>query len=496
MCGIFACYPNTRQWLEHSVLVHSSRGPDQNNISSFKNFGISINRLAITGDLEKGFQPVTSSTRNTLCVFNGAIFNTDELIANFSLNPVSKNDVAVVLELYEKIGERFLNYVRGMFALIVIDRKRDALLVSRDVLGIKPLYWVSEGDVIFFSSTIAAIPEKFHHLTKAFPPGTVWKDGKFIKPINIQVQKTKDIEAILLETIETHIPNEVKWGCSLSGGVDSALLAAMAKKKVTDVNCYTLETGEGEDSKAADFVAKFLKVKLKKVKINENDIMEAIPIVIKNLATYHPTTIIGALLTYFISKAAFQDGLKVMLFGEGADEMFGGYDKYQRNLKDSQIIEDVEKEMIFDQNNLWLSHNKRVEHASMAVSVEARVPFQDLKIVRNARLIPFRFKIDQKHRLKNKILLRAIASKYLPGIIFKREKATITQGTTLLQLVWNVVDRIYSKCSVNQKEVETFNLKTKEDRVFFSYWKDFYPNLANDETELIKRGLLFLPKTY
>ena len=168
---------------------------------------------------------------------------------------------------------------------------------------------------------------------------------------------------------------------------------------------------------------------------------------------------------------------------------------YSLNYVDSKFYQNYK----FDEGSVIFvgnSHNKRVDHASMAVSVEARVPFQDLKIVRNARLIPFRFKIDQKHRLKNKILLRAIASKYLPGIIFKREKATITQGTTLLQLVWNVVDRIYSKCSVNQKEVETFNLKTKEDRVFFSYWKDFYPNLANDETELIKRGLLFLPKTY
>ena len=152
--------------------------------------------------------------------------------------------------------------------------------------------------------------------------------------------------------------------------------------------------------------------------------------------------------------------------------------------------------MIFDQNNLWLSHNKRVDHASMAVSIEARVPFQDLEIVGNARHIPFRFKIDHKHRLKNKILLRAIASKYLPGVIIKRKKAAISRGTNLLQLVWNAVDSIYSKCLVSSKEVENYNLKTMEDQVFFSYWRDFYPNLANKELELINRGLHFSPKAY
>jgi hypothetical protein len=117
-------------------------------------------------------------------------------------------------------------------------------------------------------------------------------------------------------------------------------------------------------------------------------------------------------------------------------------------------------------------------------------------MVGNARYITFRFKIDNKHRLKNKILFRAIASKYLRGVICKRKKAIISRGTNLLKLVWNAVDRIYSKSLVSAKDVENFNLKTMEDQVFLSYWRDSYPNLANKGLELINRGLLPLPKAY
>ena len=90
MCGIFACYPNNELWLERSVSVHSNRGPDQTHTFSFNDFGIGINRLAVTGHLENRFQPVATSSGNTLCVFNGAIFNTVELLKIFFWNPSQK----------------------------------------------------------------------------------------------------------------------------------------------------------------------------------------------------------------------------------------------------------------------------------------------------------------------------------------------------------------------------------------------------------------------
>ena len=92
MCGIFACRPIVNEWLENSILKHQERGPDQSAINTFKDIGISVNRLAITGNLEEGSQPVFSSSKDTYCVFNGAIYNTDELKKQFSLKVKSKNE--------------------------------------------------------------------------------------------------------------------------------------------------------------------------------------------------------------------------------------------------------------------------------------------------------------------------------------------------------------------------------------------------------------------
>ncbi len=494
MCGIFACSPIKDSWLDKSIKEHTFRGPDQSSKFLFKNFGFSVNRLAITGDLENGSQPVSSKSGDTMCIFNGAVFNTDILLKQFSLKPKSRNDAAIILELYEKIGQEFLDYVRGMFSIILIDKKSNSILVSRDILGIKPLFWVSCGDVTIFSSSLQAIPSEHHSSVKAFPPGNVWIDKEFKNAIQQKIAVTKDLESILLEAVKSHIPKEVKWGCALSGGVDSSLLCALAKKQGHNFRCYTLDTGEGEDRNAAIVVSKFLDLELKAVKVDKKDIINALPIVINALGVFDVQMLIGALLTYFVSKAAYEDGLKVMLFGEGADEVFGGYKKYT-SLLDSGAPESViQNTMIRDQKELWLTHNKRVDHASMATSIEARVPFQDSQIIVNARRVPLKFKVDPQHRLRDKILLRAIASKYLPSIIFKRGKNVISQGTSILELVFSAIDEIFPKISVEAEDIKNFNLATKDEKVCFSIWKRFYPNLASSKSEMIKRQLIPIEK--
>ena len=112
MCGIFACKPFNKNWLEESVIKHQERGPDQNAIQFFQDIGVSVNRLAITGNLDDGSQPVFSNSNETFCVFNGALYNTEELKERFSLILNSTNEAAVLVELYELKGEKFTNYLR------------------------------------------------------------------------------------------------------------------------------------------------------------------------------------------------------------------------------------------------------------------------------------------------------------------------------------------------------------------------------------------------
>ena len=484
MCGIFACKPVVKTWLKNSTEKQYERGPDQSAHYIIGDMGVAVNRLAITGSLEEGAQPIFSKSKNSLCVFNGAIYNTEILIKKFSLDPKSTNDAAVALELFELVGKSFLDHLEGMFSIIVIDIKTNSMLVARDVLGIKPLYYAKHQETHVFASSLKAIPADFLPYAKPFPPGLVWIDDNFSHEINPQVRQNKNLEQVLISAIESHIPKEVAWGCSLSGGVDSSVICALAKDLGYTFNCYVLDAGGSGDPQSAKVVADHLKLPLKFVKVTKDDIKRALPVVIEALATYNSQLILGGLATYFISRAAAKDGLKVMLFGEGADEIFGGYRRY----KESSSPEDLHSMMIEDQNSLWLSHNKRVDHASMAASIEVRVPFRDLNVIGNSREIPIDKKVDLSNELVDKICLRQIALKYLPKKIAGREKITISSGSGLSVLVAEVLKE--TKCDpLSKADVIAFNLRNQPEMLFLSMWKKYYPNLSDNYFDLVNRNL-------
>ncbi len=340
-----------------------------------------------------------------------------------------------------------------------------------------------------FSSSIRAIPKEMLPFVKPFPPGKIWVDNEKLIDIEPKIEKKSNFEDLLSETVKKHIPKEVKWGCSLSGGIDSSIICALAKNLGYDFPCYVLDAGNSGDSDAAKVVADHLGLPLKVVKVTKEDVKEAIPILVDALATYNHSIIVGSLCTYFISKAAAKDGLKVLLFGDGADEMFAGYDRYKKIDK----VDEIQKLLIVDQKELWLSQNKRLDHASMAASIEARVPFQDINIYFNSRDIPIRKKVDIKNRLKDKIILRETSEKYLPIDIASRRKITISRGTGLNDLLIEAIKEMWGKpflYPITHKEVRDFcTTKNKIEIILFTFFKKFYQDLSPSVEDLISRKL-------
>ena len=484
MCGIFATKPAVKEWLETSLIKHAERGPDQSAIHIHKDIGVAVNRLAITGNLDQGSQPVFSKSGNSLCVFNGAIFNYKELANKFNVNPTSKNDGAILLELYEILGTKVFDFIQGMYAIVIVDREKDMLVVSRDPLGIKPLYWIADTDIKLISSSLKAIPKTLMKKAEPFPPGLVWTDRESKEAVSPQVEKNDNLDELLTNVIRSHIPNEVKWGCALSGGVDSSLVCALSKKFSQNFNCYVLDAGGEDDFKSAQLVAHYLDLPLKTVKVDKQTIKDAIPIVVEALASYNSQTILGGLGTYLISREAKRDGLKVLLSGEGADEVFGGYERYKK-LKTNY---DIEVMMTDDQNNLWLSHNGRVDHASMAASIEIRVPFQDLNVLGNAREIPTSAKVNTESKISDKICLREIASRYLPQSIAERTKTTIAKGSGLSKMVKEVLDD-FGNPKIQKVDVFNYNIKNMLEAHLFQIWKEVYPELSANFRDLANRKL-------
>lgn len=146
-----------------------------------------------------------------------------------------------------------------------------------------------------------------------------------------------------------------------------------------------------------------------------------------------------------------------------------------------------------DLYSLWLTHNKRVDHAAMAASIEARVPYQDTYVTGNARRLPIELKVDLNRASRNKIALRAIAKKYLPENIAVREKEVISRGTGLGDMLVRVAKNIandYDVQSISETDLRNFNIRNYQEAIAFRIWRRLFPNLAENKQSMKERGLL------
>jgi asparagine synthase (glutamine-hydrolysing) len=493
MCGIFACSPPVQDWLRSAIQHHHQRGPDQAAIvqtdwRDVRNIGIAINRLAITGLGDESAQPIRSRSQRSVCILNGAIYNFRELTEEFEINTGSENDGSIIVELYEHIGVEFVNYLRGMFTFVLVDLALGKIIVARDSLGIKPLYWAKGPDSRFaFSSTLKAIPDDLAVNTKSFNAGTVWvqtaeEERSFC--ITPRIKAETDLDAVLRKAVDLHIPTDVKWGASLSGGVDSSLVCALAGARATKFKCYSLYTGAGADFAASELVAKHLDLELHPVKFGKDDIIEALPVIVHTLGTFEEDMIIGGLGSYFTSKAAREHGSKVLLNGMGADEVFGGYPRYTRI---SPLA--VRDQLIFDQAVIANKNCAHLELSSMAVSVESRVPFFDAEVVAAARRLPAEKLIDANHPWRTKIALREVALKYLPQSICARPKVAMGRGSGMHKLFADAIDEVGAK-GVTQAEAQSYRLKNKAETVLYSIWKRSFGAVSASRADLFGRSLV------
>ena len=195
----------------------------------------------------------------------------------------------------------------------------------------------------------------------------------------------------------------------------------------------------------------------------------------------------GGLCTYFISREAAKDNLKVLLFGDGADEVFAGYDRYQGN----KTREELYKLLVNDQKKLWLTQNKRLDHASMEVSIEARVPFQDLNLIWKSREMILGQEFS-KQDFSDKSLLRNFAKEYLPEEIVFREKCVMSEGSGLHRLLLEAGEEMWSDDYLRQitwKEVNAYRAGNKLEHMFLTIFKENYRLLADNYNDLISRKL-------
>lgn len=448
MCGILAVIGKaTEQEVEARSKRQSHRGPDERDVMICEVGALSHERLAII-DLHTGKQPI-QGTRNTWVVHNGEIYNYREIhdeILGGRYHRRTTSDSESIVHLYEEFGSGLCDLLDGMWAFVVLDDDKGTFIAGRDPIGVKPLYWGhDEQGRLWFSSEMKAIVDICPDMA-AFPPGHYYtpEDGlveyyqpKWLKELPVDRDFAK-LRPALEKAVEKRLVCDVPFGVLLSGGLDSSLIASITARKVKEQGGELHSFSIGLDATAPDLVAAkkvadFIGTIHHEVNFSLEQGLSVIKKLIWHLESYDVTTIRASTPMYFLSEYIRKQGIKMVLSGEGADEVFGGYLYFFLAPND----EDFHKETIRRVNLLHTADLLRADKSTMAHGLEARVPLLDKEFLEVAMSLepsikrPLRESISGDARIEKYVLRKAFDDKdepFLPDEILWRQKEQFSDG--------------------------------------------------------------------
>ena len=488
MCGIVASIPGQSTFLRAAIDAQISRGPDETTVMDVGFAMIGINRLSISG-IEGGSQPLSSPDGRIQVVFNGAIYNVERLKREFGLNLGSKNDGEVIAPLYERFGLQFADYLEGMFAICIADSNTRRLVVAVDPIGIKPLYYLcSEGGAMSFASDLRSFPPEMRRLVSRVPAGTILtSEGEWRRIARIY-WNDGDLLELLRVSVREQIPQEVSWGCMLSGGLDSSLIVQLASEIASPVQTITCGFRNGTDMIAGRRMAERVNSIHQEVLVDREELIHVVKSVVAATASMEPWTVMGGVGTYLVAREARRLGIKVLLSGEGADELFGGYDEFQP-LPDIFL----DQVLLQYQADLGVTECLRLDRCTMANSVEARVPFLCTSVIRHARACATSSKI---HRSGSgsicKYALRVAAAKVMPGEFADRTKEEFSNGSGISIALREIAEELYPPRRLRQlaSKHPTFGIVSPAHAWFFAEWlAQFGETIGLEWPSLVQRGL-------
>ncbi|WP_396212572.1 asparagine synthase B [Flavobacterium sp.] len=500
MCGILAIIGKGKdeKIVKQLSKRMSHRGPDESDTHISRNGHIlSHERLSII-DLHTGRQPIQGSSTAWM-IHNGEIYNHQELRQGILKDHTfrTKSDSEVIVHLYEKFGYDFVDRLDGDFAFVVIDG--DDYIAGRDPLGVKPLYYgVDERGRMYFASEMKPITDQCKTFA-TFPPGHYYTPStgfvKYYKPEYedfTKANKELDLSLIrekLTEATRKRLMTDVPIGVLLSGGLDSSLISSIAARLLKEKELHSFSIGldaDSPDAKAARKVADFLGTKHHEVHFTIEQGIAILDKLIWHLETYDVTSIRASTPMYFLSKAITDLGVKVVLSGEGADEIFGGY-LYFRNAP-STI--DFQKETIERVQKLFTADLLRADKSTMANGLEVRVPFLDKAFLDTAMLINGEEKQPKTHDDIEKYILRKAfdtpENPYLPTEVLWRQKEQFSDGVGY-SWVDTLIDFCSSQVTDEQMDLATelfpYNTpSTKEAYYYRTIFHKFYPQVSAAQT--------------
>ncbi|WP_189602609.1 asparagine synthase B [Salinimicrobium marinum] len=511
MCGIVCAFElkEASETLRPQLLSMAKclrhRGPDWSGIYSNEKAILAHERLAIV-DPTSGKQPLFSEDGNLVLAANGEIYNHKELRKQFegNYNFQTKSDCEVILALYKEKGTQFLDELNGIFGFAVYDVDKDEYLIARDHMGIIPLYigWDKNG-TFYVASELKALEG---HCTKIelFPPGYYlsskedgyqrWYQRDWMEYDNVKDNETsiEDLRTALEAAVHRQLMSDVPYGVLLSGGLDSSITSALAKKYSdkriesddTDaawwprLHSFAIGLEGSPDLAAAQKVAEHLDTVHHEIKFTIQEGIDAIKDVIYQLETYDVTTIRASTPMYLMARAIKAMGIKMVLSGEGADEIFGGYLYFHKAPNAKEFHEETVRKL----DKLHQYDCLRANKSLCAWGIEGRVPFLDKEFMDVAmRLNPKDKMIVQGERIEKWVLRKAFED-YLPQSVAWRQKEQFSDGVGY-SWIDTLKEMVNEQVTDEQLDHAHFRFpvqppKSKEEFFYRSIFSEHFPSDA------------------
>ena len=482
MCSIFGIFDikenseSLRQTALENSRLQLHRGPDWEGIYQGEHAIVVHERLSIV-DPQNGAQPLYNENRKHILAVNGEIYNHKQLKTELTVDYKFKtgSDCEVILPLYEEFkrtGKNFVDRLVGDFAFVIYDEEDNTIFAARDHMGINPMYVGTDREGRFYVASEMKALVKVCDSVKEFPPRHYiytkggdyefkqyyfrdWTEYENVKNGTDDVKVLKDG---LMDAVRRQLMCDVPYGVLLSGGLDSSVISAIAKyysqKRVEDdgktdawfprLHSFAIGLEGAPDLKKARVVADYLGTVHHEIHYTIQEGLDALRDVIYHIETYDVTTIRASTPMYLMARYIKAMGIKMVLSGEGSDEIFGGYLYFHKAPNDKEMHEELIRKL----DQLHLYDCLRANKSLMAWGVEGRVPFLDKKFLDIAMNFKPSAKMCQGSTIEKKALREAFNG-MLPEEVLWRQKEQFSDG---VGYSWIDALRDYAEKSVSDRK--------------------------------------------
>jgi asparagine synthase (glutamine-hydrolysing) len=505
MCGIVAAFGEVDTGKCERMLNRvQHRGPDDTGILTLDSAWLGHQRLSIV-DISRGKQPLANGAGTAWIVGNGEIYNHEDLSAKLPPGMLqTRSDTEAALHLVMRDGPAAVAELSGMFALAMVTATGDGL-VARDPMGVKPLYWIDGADGTIFASELRAFDLEDRPRVASFPPGCLWTPAAGIVryansvPVGVHparraqrpVWDSRTLENVrdsVVLSVRRRMMSDVGVGVFLSGGLDSSIVAAIAaehtRRRGDVLPTFAVGTKDSNDLLAARRVAEFIGSDHHEVIATAESIGEALDNAVEVIEHYDPALVRSAVPNLLLAREAAKK-VKVVLTGEGADELYGGY-SYMHSPEFAEP-DALHAELVRSLEQLHHLNLQRCDRTTMHFGLEAREPFLDPNVVRTALTLPPEWKQTTDGR-PEKAVLREAFTDWLPEELLWRGKEQFGDGSGAGEVLATLAEDNTAKASAGDTEdavtqpPDSWALRSDEEILYYQIWQHYFSGVRPNST--------------